>query len=196
LSAERPLEKQKKKADRRVRKTHQALLEAFSELVQGRRYDEIRVADILADADVGRSTFYEHYRGKDELLVQSMAGIFGVLADAVDEESDPLPLEGILVHFWENRDVARYLFAGPPARDVLPQLARALAERIEERLAARVLRRGGEPALPLRLIATQAAEAQFALITAWLSGRAPCAPGKLAAGLRRSTLGSISALLS
>src|SRR6478752_3704952 len=44
--------------DRRVRRTRDAILTAFGALIHGRtrRYAEIRVADIVGGADVGRST--------------------------------------------------------------------------------------------------------------------------------------------
>jgi AcrR family transcriptional regulator len=55
--------------DRRVRRTRQLLREALVELTLERGYDRVTVQDILDRADVGRSTFYAHYRDKDDLLV-------------------------------------------------------------------------------------------------------------------------------
>jgi len=55
--------------DRRVRRTRQLLREALMGLTLERGYDHITVQDILDRADVGRSTFYAHYRDKDDLLV-------------------------------------------------------------------------------------------------------------------------------
>ena len=54
--------------DRRVRKTRTQLHDALASLVHEKPYDDIVVKEILARADVGRSTFYAHYRDKDELL--------------------------------------------------------------------------------------------------------------------------------
>ena len=59
--------------DRRVRRTRDALHRALIELMMQRAYDRITVSDVIARADVGRSTFYAHYRDKDELLVLSCA---------------------------------------------------------------------------------------------------------------------------
>src|SRR5437867_644732 len=53
--------------DRRVRRTTRALIEALVALVLEKRYDAITIQDLLDRADVGRSTFYAHYRGKDDL---------------------------------------------------------------------------------------------------------------------------------
>lgn len=57
--------------DRRVRRTREALHRALIELMMERAYDRITVSDVIARADIGRSTFYAHYRDKDDLLVVS-----------------------------------------------------------------------------------------------------------------------------
>ena len=54
--------------DRRVRKTRTRLHDALASLVHEKPYDDIVVNEILARADVGRSTFYAHYGDKDDLL--------------------------------------------------------------------------------------------------------------------------------
>src|SRR5262249_7239093 len=51
--------------DRRVRRTRELLRGAFRELIHEKGYDRITVQDILDRADVGRSTFYAHYRDKE-----------------------------------------------------------------------------------------------------------------------------------
>ncbi|WP_194828482.1 TetR/AcrR family transcriptional regulator [Nocardia sp. XZ_19_231] len=57
--------------DRRVRRTRDTLHKALIELMIERGYDKVTVSDIIARADVGRSTFYAHYRDKDDLLLVS-----------------------------------------------------------------------------------------------------------------------------
>ncbi len=54
--------------DRRIRKTREALYSAFTSLIVERGYDAISVQDIIDEADVGRTTFYAHFKSKDELL--------------------------------------------------------------------------------------------------------------------------------
>src|SRR4249919_346456 len=73
--------------DRRVARTRQALLQAFVALMFERNYRTISVADIAQRADVGRSTFYEHFGGKDEILLKSMEWMFATLADCVLPET-------------------------------------------------------------------------------------------------------------
>src|SRR5687768_631620 len=117
--------------DRRTARTRQALLEAFIALMFERRYDAFGVPDIVARANVGRSTYYEHFGSKDALLRTSMAGMLSVLADAgAGAAADPTALRGVIEHFWENRRLGRTVFA-PPLRALIE---RQLAELIEARL--------------------------------------------------------------
>ena len=55
--------------DRRVRRTRALLEAALVELILERGYDHLTVQDILDQADIGRSTFYNHYQSKDDLFL-------------------------------------------------------------------------------------------------------------------------------
>lgn len=54
--------------DRRVRRTRGLLHAALGSLIHEKPYDGIVIKEILARANIGRSTFYTHYRDKDDLL--------------------------------------------------------------------------------------------------------------------------------
>jgi AcrR family transcriptional regulator len=58
--------------DRRIQKTQKLLHEALVSLIREKPYDEIAVKEILDRANVGRSTFYTHFKDKDELLASSI----------------------------------------------------------------------------------------------------------------------------
>jgi AcrR family transcriptional regulator len=74
--------------DRRVLRTRATLHRALIELMIERGYDRVTVQDILDRANIGRSTFYAHYRGKDDLLVISGAEY---LRSAITERTtDPI----------------------------------------------------------------------------------------------------------
>jgi AcrR family transcriptional regulator len=66
--------------DRRVRRTRELLRVALLSLIQEKGYDRLTVQDILDRADVGRSTFYAHYRDKDDLLLSGFEDIRAALA--------------------------------------------------------------------------------------------------------------------
>jgi AcrR family transcriptional regulator len=176
------------KVDPRKKRTRDELLAAFFKLVLSRRYDEIRIADILSESGVSRSTFYEHFASKDELLSASIEGPFLILAGMVCNESSTRHVEGLLVHFWENRALARGLFQGAAHQ----ALRRKLIGCIESRLDNSARNKLG---IPRRLVAHALADGMFSPIVAWLLGEATCDAGDLAVALQRSTAASIEAFL-
>lgn len=162
----------KARKDRRVERTRTALLNAFNDLVLNARKRDIRVSDIVERANVGRSTFYEHYSSAADIHMAALARPLTVLADAIAGDRDAAALEKLLEHFWENRQRARSTLSGGEGERV----ARLLASMLEERLAGR----SAEPELPLRLAALQLAEGALALVRGWVRAEAPCTAERLA----------------
>lgn len=171
--------------DARAARSRAALVAAFLRLVLRQRYAAITVDRLVADAGVARSTFYEHFRGKDELLAASLHAPFRPLADAIDPDASPAALESILRHFWDNRALAPGVFAGATGR----RASAVLATMVEERL-----RGGGPLAVAPRLLALQVASMQLAAIMAWLEGRVPGDARELALAIARASAGAVAAL--
>jgi AcrR family transcriptional regulator len=67
----------KRTKDRRIQKTRTLLHEALESLIREKPYDAIVVKEILDRANVGRSTFYTHFRDKDDLLVSGIHDMLG-----------------------------------------------------------------------------------------------------------------------
>lgn len=166
--------------DPRRRKTREALHSAFILLALQRRYHEIRIDDILKASGVSRSTFYEHFAGKDALLAAAMDGPISLLAGMVAGESNPRQVAVLLEHFWENRALARSIFQGAAFRVV----RNALVAQVEARLKRCD---PGRLRLPRRLAAHALADGMFSPVLAWLSGEAACDPIDLAAALQASS---------
>jgi AcrR family transcriptional regulator len=177
---------------RQVRKTRAGLLDAFRELVLERRYADIRVSDILRRADVGRSTFYEHFRNKDDVLRQSLSGLLTIVADAVGESCDLRRLQLALDHFRENSGLARGLLNGPSSR----QVVLVLAGLIEERFAVLSQPSGRDPVVPPGLAAAHVAEGLFGLVRAWLNQGARCSSEAIARAMHTSAAASARALFT
>lgn len=83
--------------DRRIRRSQKSLHDALISLVLEKNYDSITVQEILDRADVGRATFYAHFKGKDELLISGARDLRNTLNSAVQgERSSSKPREVIV----------------------------------------------------------------------------------------------------
>lgn len=57
-----------KKSDLRIIRTKESIKNALYELAEKKSFNEISVTDITKKAEINRSTFYLHYKDKEELL--------------------------------------------------------------------------------------------------------------------------------
>jgi AcrR family transcriptional regulator len=62
-------DRRQSKTDLRIRRTRERLGAALIALLEDKPMDEITIREVLDRADVGRSTFYLHYRDTDDLLL-------------------------------------------------------------------------------------------------------------------------------
>lgn len=174
--------------NRRSEQTRTELMSAFSGLVFAKGFDKVSVKEIIESAGIARSTFYEHFSNKEDVLRACMTRFFAIVADCVSTDEMPANLLTVLDHLGSNRRLTDAIFSGH-ARMVL---ARNQADLVEQRLRATspLLR------LPHRLAAIQIADAQLGLVESWMRGRAPCSVENLADGLFRSSRASALALIA
>lgn len=94
------------KVDRRVRRTKELLRRALLELILEKGYARVTVQEIIDRADVGRSTFYAHFRDKEDLLVDGLEELREALApnegDGVHPGSASL---AVFEHFRDSQEV-------------------------------------------------------------------------------------------
>ena len=161
-------------------------MSAFTRLVFAKGFENVSASEVASSANVARSTFYEHFSGKEDVLRTCMTRFFAILADCVCGETEPPQLLTVLDHLWSNRRLTDGIFTGH-ARMIL---ARNQADLVELRLRAM----SAHLALPSRLAAIQIAEAQLALIESWMRGRAHCPAEQLAQALYRTSRAAALAL--
>jgi len=162
--------------DRRQDRTRQAITGAFISLLFERPYGQITVAALIERANVGRSTFYEHFTGKDDVFRQSVASPLSVVAKATVADGGMSSLVAILGHFRENQGVARVLLQTAARHS----FTRVFAAEVEAAFGTRrpVSR------LSSSLVAAQIAAALQAAFEPWILGQVPATAETLAEALR------------
>jgi len=155
--------------NRRSRRTRAALKAAFVELVLSRGYQPIAVTDIIRRANVGRSTFYLHYAGKEALLSDCLDSPCRGLAAYVAGDPQSAQQVGLLEHFRAQWRLNRVFFE-PPIRTLwVKALARAIERQLARPKGAWRAPGGASPGVFCRIVA----EMQLAVVTHWLGSAAP-----------------------
>ncbi len=181
-----------KKADRRVKRTQETLQQALMDLIAERGYETVTVQDILDQANVGRTTFYEHYTGKDDLFMSCHEAMvrelrIGLLHPLTREEllSAELPPDMALAyrHLEDQRAQLYPIFQGRDSPLILRQIRERSAREIEANLRSAFAE--SDSTIPLELLANYLAGAQVALMQWWLEKRRPHAASQLAETLHR-----------
>ncbi len=73
--------------DKRITQTTEKIYNAFADALLEKEYGDLTIQDVLDKCGVARSTFYAHYKTKDELLKSICTSIFGhVFSHSVEEE--------------------------------------------------------------------------------------------------------------
>jgi TetR/AcrR family transcriptional regulator, ethionamide resistance regulator len=65
-------------------KTYAAVLAATGRLLESASLAQLTVADIIATAGVGRTSFYEHFTSKEDVVVKLVRGISAEVADEIE----------------------------------------------------------------------------------------------------------------
>lgn len=161
-----------------MRRTKQALTHALVALVLEKRYDAITIQDLLDRADIGRSTFYSHYRGKDDLLLKSFERMLELLDQALDRDepghSRMAPVRELFDHVAKFRSFHQALARAHMLDRLYQTGTDHLSRTIGRRLAALP---PGPVALP---VMSQAfAGALFALLRWWVDHDAPYSPERM-----------------
>jgi len=159
--------------DRRIEKTRQLLHEALNSLTREKPYEEIAVQEILDRANVGRSTFYMHFRGKDDLLVSAIHELLGPVhgsgeapAGTIDQRITSFSLP-IFEHILHHRRTAAAVMGLKAWAVVHEHLRGILAEQIADDLKRHLrARQRGAGQIPPELLAQYVA-ATFILVLNW-----------------------------
>lgn len=172
LRARRPRSTAKRSTDRRVQRTRSLLHEALLRLIREREYHRISVSQILARANIGRSTFYTHFRNKEALFASALQEILeSVSAAGAPAASRPMErIIGFGLQFFEH--IERHRRAGVPhvghrSRAILHQhVCRILASWIAGKMDREGTSRLDTAGLPKELLARYVAST-FVLVLDW-----------------------------
>lgn len=104
----------------KINSTTQKIYDAFAAVLLEKNYQNVRIQDVLDKSGVARSTFYAHYKTKEDLLKSICSTIFGhVFSHSLEEEkshdfskSSMLDYKHFITHiFYHLHDESELLHA-------------------------------------------------------------------------------------
>ena len=160
-----------KKEDRRVRKTRDRLGDALVALLIEKPFDDITVQEVLDRARVSRSTFYSHFRDKNDLFLSDsdefLEGFANALSRFGDKSDRVAPVQELFAHVADVRPFYNALVESGKIQDVWELGREHFARGIEKRLGE--ISRGRTIPVGRRLaIAHGLAGSLFSLLAWWV----------------------------
>jgi len=173
----------KRKEDRRIIRTRQLLRDALLKLIVEtgesdniKSYDAITIQDITDTANVARTTFYLHYKDKDELLFEGMREIYDDLVmkicdyqDGIFNATQPTGYAPHIDHIADHADFYRVMLSERGGSAFLMRVRDYLAEAmLEHGVKPTIEQTKLTPKIPLEMIAYSMAGSFIGMIKWWL----------------------------
>jgi AcrR family transcriptional regulator len=186
------------RTDRRSRRTRRFIAQALIALMLEERYDRITVQDIIDRADVGRSTFYAHYRDKEDVLIKESERMIALLYAEIEPDGAGdqllLPSLGLFRHVEQMHREYQALFRGRFLEVFYSTAHRYLTASVERRLAA-AAEDDVEGDMPLPILADFVVGTFLHLMRWWLEHERPYPPEHMDEILERLVLPGVKAAL-
>jgi AcrR family transcriptional regulator len=171
-----------RKDDRRSNRTRRSLSQALVDLMKEKRFDDITVQDVLDRADVGRSTFYAHFRDKEDLFQQNWERFLELYTQGFDwrkvQTGRFAPVEHIFAHLQDVQHFYRGLVRSRMTDAVFKTGVTYLANCLDRSLSS-FLEDRPKPAVPTAILAHFLASELFGLLKWWLDNNMPYSPRQM-----------------
>ena len=145
--------------DRRIAKSKRAIYGAFKTLLDSHPYPEITVEMVLGEAKVARSTFYAHFKNKDDVIFSLSDHIVSHVFDSkhtIEDSHDlsyssytydpEVEITHLFYHFRDDKGLFVPIIRSQEARNILlPHLRERFAPFFDHLALTRNYRKEGVP---------------------------------------------------
>jgi AcrR family transcriptional regulator len=154
--------------DRRILRTRRLLAEALVDLIGEQDYDAITIRGITDRADVGYATFFRHYKGKDDLMLEIFTSIVDELEAMPHQHGERyFQQEGyrLFQHVADHAALYQGILGSQPFARKLREHATGIVRVHLDRHAADIT----GPLIPLEVAAQHMVSSLLGLIDWWLA---------------------------
>jgi AcrR family transcriptional regulator len=163
--ARRPAKPRRPKRDARVERTRKQLGEALLGLIIEKSIRDVTVQDVLDRSGVGRSTFYLHFRDKDDLLVSQLEMFLEFMTNMLSVKKEKsqrvAPVTEMFEHIGNQNQLYRVLKDSGHLKEFFELAEGYFARGIERRMAES----GRLAHVPSRELAARAAALSGSLLS-------------------------------
>jgi AcrR family transcriptional regulator len=192
-----------KKTDRRIQRTRAALRQALKELISEKGYDRLTIEEITQRADLSRATFYVHYKGKDDLLLDEINGLVALRVEELAQvpaaawrlqggtmETGRLPVQPLLLvfqHIHENAEMYQLVLHGESASRLKEQVGAIIARSVNALIRQHLETDGQllQPQAPVDFLASYFAGALLGSVGWWLDNGLSLTPEEMTRSFQR-----------
>jgi AcrR family transcriptional regulator len=130
--------KPQRQPDERARRTRDRLGDAFVALIHEKPIDSVTVQDVLDRASVGRSTFYSHFRDKNDLLLSQLEIFLETMSTLLSVRREVsqrvAPVAELFEHIENQKELYRILARAGRLNDFFDLAQGYFSRGIEHRL--------------------------------------------------------------
>lgn len=165
-------------SDRRTRRTRHKVSGALVDLIKEKRFDDITVQNLIERAGVGRSTFYTHFRDKEDAFEHQWKQFNQMLADKINWDKAGkdsfFPVTFFFQHLQEAQTFYRGLVRSGKIDAIFKSGVAYLSHNIEAALRKKFTTH--QIAIPVSVLSHYLANEFFGLLKWWLDARMPYTP--------------------
>lgn len=172
----------RRKTDRRTKRTRDVLGDALITLMHEKPFDTITVQDVLDLAEVSRSTFYTHFRDKDDLFLSDADDFFQHMANLLTMSGEVsnrvAPVREMFAHVAEIGEFYNAMVESGNFQEAMELGQEHFARGIEQRLS-QLSPLHDKPSSSRAALAHAFAGAMFSMMSWWLDHDKPSSPAEM-----------------
>lgn len=178
--------------DKRSIRSKEQLKEALFELLYEKEWRQITIQDLTKKAKLNRSTFYQHYENKYDLLVQNVEDLFqslkeSVLSTSIDNSSADTISSGYLLAFYRHLKAQSYYFKVILNRGYELDIMELFSDIVQEAMGQVVDVQQAIDGVPAEIHWRYSIAAHFSVASWWLQNDFPYSPEFMAEAVLKLT---------
>ncbi|WP_019639670.1 TetR/AcrR family transcriptional regulator [Paenibacillus fonticola] len=178
--------------DKRSIRSKEQLKEALFELLYEKEWRQITIQHLTKKAKLNRSTFYQHYENKYDLLVQNIDDLFqslkeSVLSTSIDNSSADTISYAYLLAFYRHLKEQSYYFKVILNRGYELDIMELFSDIVQEAMGQVVDVQQAIDGVPAEIHWRYSIAAHFSVASWWLQNDLPYSPEFMAEAVLKLT---------